>query len=89
MTITHLFRCISCEREHLDGENAQKCCPFVQEVFRCDNCLAEFPNEAKARAHQERKPITECEAIAIADGVDAGAIKLPTSWQGPAGCFTR
>lgn len=89
MTITHFFRCLTCEREHGDAEAAAKCCPFMQEVFRCDNCGVEFPNEAKAREHQARKPLADCEALAIADAVDQGFIQTADKWQGPAGCFAQ
>ena len=61
----------------------------MQEVFRCDECGLEFPNEAKAQAHQQRNPLTECEAVAIAAGVDKGMIQPAGNWQGPAGCFSQ
>jgi DNA-directed RNA polymerase subunit RPC12/RpoP len=87
--ISHFFRCLSCGKQHGDNEAAALCCAFAQEVFRCDDCGREFANEGLAAQHVKRSPLTECEAAAIADGIDQGAIKQAGSWQGPAGCFAK
>jgi len=83
--ISHFYRCISCGKQHGDTETASNCCAFVQEIYRCENCGLEFPNEGKAKQHTERNPITECEAVIIADGIAQGTIKASRSPQESAG----
>jgi DNA-directed RNA polymerase subunit RPC12/RpoP len=87
--ISHFYRCISCGKQHGDNESASGCCAFVQEIYRCENCGTEFPNEGKANQHVTRNPLTECEAVAIADDIDRSAIQAARIRQGSAGSFVR